>query len=65
MCTKKDAADILNRLNDLAMSLVVLPRIDSSYLAEARWGGALLAAVVGVVLALVAVIGLGTMLGSF
>ena len=33
---------------NLAMSLVVLPRIDSSYLAEERWGGTSISAVAGV-----------------
>jgi H+/gluconate symporter-like permease len=33
---------------NLAMSLVVLPRIDSSYLAEARWGATSISAVAGV-----------------
>jgi H+/gluconate symporter-like permease len=33
---------------NLAMSLVVLPQIDSSYLAEARWGGTSIGAVAGV-----------------
>ena len=33
---------------NLAMSLVVLPRVDSSYLAEARWGGTSIGAVAGV-----------------
>jgi H+/gluconate symporter-like permease len=33
---------------NLAMSLVVLPRIDTSYLAEARWGGTTISAVAGV-----------------
>jgi H+/gluconate symporter-like permease len=35
-------------LVNLAMSLFVLPRLDTSYLAEARWGGTSLAAVGGV-----------------
>jgi H+/gluconate symporter-like permease len=33
---------------NLAMSLVILPRIDSSYLAEARWGATSIGAVAGV-----------------
>jgi H+/gluconate symporter-like permease len=33
---------------NLAMSLVVLPRLDFSFLAEARWGGTTLSAVMGV-----------------
>jgi H+/gluconate symporter-like permease len=33
---------------NLSMSLVVLPRIDSSYLAEERWGGTSISAVAGV-----------------
>ncbi|HEY7298983.1 MAG TPA: GntP family permease [Xanthobacteraceae bacterium] len=33
---------------NLAMSLVVLPQIDSSYLAEERWGGTSISAVAGV-----------------
>ena len=33
---------------NLAMSLLVLPQIDSSYLAEARWGGTSIGAVAGV-----------------
>lgn len=33
---------------NLAMSLVILPRIDSSYLAEERWGGTSIGAVAGV-----------------
>jgi H+/gluconate symporter-like permease len=33
---------------NLAMSLVILPRIDSSYLAETRWGGTSIGAVAGV-----------------
>jgi H+/gluconate symporter-like permease len=33
---------------NLAMSLVVLPRIDSSYLAEERWGGTSISAVAGI-----------------
>jgi H+/gluconate symporter-like permease len=33
---------------NIAMSLVVLPRIDSSYLAEERWGGTAISAVAGV-----------------
>jgi H+/gluconate symporter-like permease len=33
---------------NLAMSLAVLPQIDSSYLAEARWGGTSIGAVAGV-----------------
>ncbi len=33
---------------NLAMSLAVLPRIDSSYLAKARWGGTSISAVAGV-----------------
>jgi H+/gluconate symporter-like permease len=33
---------------NLAMSLVILPRIDSSYLAEARWGRTSIGAVAGV-----------------
>src|SRR5215471_14084722 len=33
---------------NLAMSLVVLPRIDSSYLTEERWGGTSISAVAGV-----------------
>jgi H+/gluconate symporter-like permease len=33
---------------NLAMSLLVLPRIDSSYLAEERWGGTSIGAVAGV-----------------
>jgi H+/gluconate symporter-like permease len=33
---------------NLAMSLVVLPRIDSSYLAQERWGGTSISAVAGV-----------------
>jgi len=35
-------------LVNLAMSLFVLPRLDTSYLAEARWGATSLAAVGGV-----------------
>jgi H+/gluconate symporter-like permease len=33
---------------NLAMSLFILPRVDSSFLAEERWGGTTLAAVAGV-----------------
>lgn len=33
---------------NLAMSLAILPQIDSSYLAEARWGGTSIGAVAGV-----------------
>ncbi|HLH94235.1 MAG TPA: GntP family permease [Xanthobacteraceae bacterium] len=33
---------------NLAMSLAILPRIDSSFLAEARWGGTSISAVAGV-----------------
>jgi H+/gluconate symporter-like permease len=33
---------------NLSMSLLILPRIDSSYLAEERWGGTTLAAVAGI-----------------
>jgi H+/gluconate symporter-like permease len=33
---------------NLAMSLVILPQIDSSYLAEERWGGTSISAVAGV-----------------
>ncbi len=33
---------------NLAMSLVILPRLDSSYLAEDRWGGTSMTAVAGV-----------------
>jgi H+/gluconate symporter-like permease len=33
---------------NLAMSLLVLPQIDSAYLAEARWGGTSISAVAGV-----------------
>jgi len=33
---------------NLAMSLVILPRIDTSYLAETRWGGTSIGAVAGV-----------------
>jgi H+/gluconate symporter-like permease len=33
---------------NLAMSLVVLPQLDSSYLAETRWGGTSISAVAGV-----------------
>ena len=46
-------------LANLAMSLFVLPRLDTSYLAEARWGATSLAAVGGgwaVVVALFAAI---------
>jgi H+/gluconate symporter-like permease len=35
-------------LVNLVMSMVVLPRLDTSFLAEARWGGASLASVSGV-----------------
>jgi H+/gluconate symporter-like permease len=41
-------------LVNLAMSLFVLPRLDTSYLTEARWGGTSLAAVGGVWAVLVA-----------
>jgi H+/gluconate symporter-like permease len=33
---------------NLAMSLIILPRVDSSFLAEERWGGTTIAAVAGV-----------------